>query len=157
MKKAGVIKKLVAAGIEHDPKSTQAELEKLLPAGGAASADDTTSGAPPEKTEAKEAAKRRRLARTFAKPVRIKTKLCETMGMVLTSGLKDASYVNGDDMKPLGRKPSRFPNKVDHHPGEGFVNWWENAFSRGNQKAERQAAKKEIHNGEVDYKYRDQL
>ena len=58
MKKAGVIKKLVAAGIEHDPKATMAELEKLLPAGGDPPKKDEGSDAPPETSGAKEISKK---------------------------------------------------------------------------------------------------
>jgi hypothetical protein len=48
-------------------------------------------------------------------------------------------------MWPLGRKPTRFPGKVDHHPKKGFINWWENIFcDDGMKKTSRQAAKKEI-------------
>ena len=54
MTKKELIKKLVAAEIDHDPKATNAELEKLLPAGGDAPKEDEGSHAPPEeKTTAK--------------------------------------------------------------------------------------------------------
>lgn len=51
-------------------------------------------------------------------------------------------------MKPLGRRPSRFPGKVDHHPGKGWVNWWEKEFSEPNKARDKrewqQQAKKDL-------------
>jgi hypothetical protein len=45
-------------------------------------------------------------------------------------------------MQPMGRKPSRFPGKVDHHPKKGYVNWWEKGMSTNeNKKASRHKAK----------------
>lgn len=45
-------------------------------------------------------------------------------------------------MQPMGRKPSRFPGKVDHHPGKGYVNWWEKGMATNeNKKASRRKAK----------------
>ena len=38
-------------------------------------------------------------------------------------------------MQPLGRKPSRFPTKVDYHPRKGYINWWENEMSTNDNKA----------------------
>ena len=45
-------------------------------------------------------------------------------------------------MKPMGRKPSRFPRKIDCHPPRGYENWWESEGCSANKKAERQFAKK---------------
>jgi hypothetical protein len=36
-------------------------------------------------------------------------------------------------MKPLGRKHIKFPNKVDIHPGRGYVNWWESRWFYSDQ------------------------
>jgi hypothetical protein len=47
-------------------------------------------------------------------------------------------------MQPLGRKKSRFPGKVDCHPGKKLENWWENAFSRTNKKSDRREGKRHI-------------
>ena len=48
-------------------------------------------------------------------------------------------------MQPMGRKPIKFPGKIDHHPKKGFVNWWESEPCHGeNKKAERQQSKLEI-------------
>lgn len=46
--------------------------------------------------------------------------------------------------QPLGRKPQRFPGKVDCHPRKGFENWWEAEGCEANKTAEKQKAKKEI-------------
>lgn len=47
-------------------------------------------------------------------------------------------------MNPMGRKPKRFPAKVDHHPKKPLVNWWEEENDDGQKKTERRKAKKEI-------------
>lgn len=49
-------------------------------------------------------------------------------------------------MQPLGRKPTRFPGKIDHHPlpKRLYVNWWEVDCLKENKKAARREAKKEI-------------
>ena len=48
-------------------------------------------------------------------------------------------------MQPMGRKPTRFPNKVDCHPHDGRSNWWEVEMANDeNKKTERQQAKKHI-------------
>ena len=45
----------------------------------------------------------------------------------------------------MGRIPSRFPGKIDYHPHDGRVNWWEVEMANDeNKKADRQRAKKEI-------------
>ena len=45
----------------------------------------------------------------------------------------------------MGRKPSRFPGKVDHHPGRGARNFWESDFgSSENKAAARRQAKDDI-------------
>jgi len=50
-------------------------------------------------------------------------------------------------MKPLGRKPTRFPGKVDNHPPKGWSNWWEDDMGTyENKTASRQAGKKDIEN-----------
>ena len=43
-------------------------------------------------------------------------------------------------MQPLGRKPSRFPGKIDYHPKRPYFNWWEVELSADKKKAERQQA-----------------
>ena len=54
-------------------------------------------------------------------------------------------------MQPMGRRPTRFPGKIDYHPHDGRVNWWEAEIGNDeNKKADRQRAKKEIRNEEVD-------
>jgi hypothetical protein len=51
-------------------------------------------------------------------------------------------------MKPLGRKPLRFPGKKDYHPQKPFRNWWEVENDNDENKvAERQLAKREIIHG----------
>lgn len=51
-------------------------------------------------------------------------------------------------MKPMSRKPHRFPGKRDYHPHKKHHkehNWWEYDFSDdGSKKSDRQAAKREI-------------
>ena len=47
-------------------------------------------------------------------------------------------------MQPMGRKPTRFPGKIDHHPPKGSVNWWEVDISTESNKSERANGKKEI-------------
>lgn len=48
-------------------------------------------------------------------------------------------------MQPMGRKPVRFPSKVDAHPTAPYVNWWEAEISTDDKKkSERQQAKKDI-------------
>ena len=48
-------------------------------------------------------------------------------------------------MQPMGRKPTRFPSKVDRHPHDGRVNWWETEMANDeNKKGERQKAKLEL-------------
>ena len=48
-------------------------------------------------------------------------------------------------MKPMGRKPIRFPGKTDCHPKPGWVNWWEVEYSHGeNKKGERQQIKNDL-------------
>lgn len=48
-------------------------------------------------------------------------------------------------MQPLGRKPSRFPGKTDHHLKRfGLMNWWEDEMSVAKKKSARQESKKEI-------------
>ena len=50
-------------------------------------------------------------------------------------------------MKPMGRRPKRFPGKVDCHPRGPLVNWWEAEMGTdGRKKTERARAKKEIEN-----------
>lgn len=47
--------------------------------------------------------------------------------------------------QPLGRKPSRFPTKIDYHPRKGYINWWEDEMSdNANKAAEKRKAKEEI-------------
>ena len=61
-------------------------------------------------------------------------------------------------MKPLGRRPSRFPGKVDHHPGKGWINWWEaddaygsNSENKARDKREwQQQVKKELDDEDSD-------
>ena len=47
-------------------------------------------------------------------------------------------------MQPMGRRPVRFPGKIDHHPPKGSVNWWEAELSTESKKTERANGKKEI-------------
>ncbi len=47
-------------------------------------------------------------------------------------------------MKPLGRKPVKFPSKVDHHPHKPDVNWWENNSNSANKTSDKQTSKKQI-------------
>ena len=49
-------------------------------------------------------------------------------------------------MKPLGRRPIRWPGKVDHHPGKGWINWWESEKHnpKENKALEKRQWKKEI-------------
>ena len=44
----------------------------------------------------------------------------------------------------MGRKPTKFPGKVDCHPPKGYENWWERESEKENKKGARQRAKKEI-------------
>lgn len=44
----------------------------------------------------------------------------------------------------MGRRPVRFPGKIDHHPPKGSVNWWEAELSTESKKTERANGKKEI-------------
>lgn len=47
-------------------------------------------------------------------------------------------------MKPMGRKPHNFPNKIDCHcKKDDLINWWEDLPCE-NKKGERQRVKKEI-------------
>ena len=46
--------------------------------------------------------------------------------------------------QPMGRKPYRNPAKVDHHPGRGWVNWWEVDHEDANKTAAKREAQKEI-------------
>lgn len=46
-------------------------------------------------------------------------------------------------MKPLGRVPVRFPGKVDHHPGKGYLNWWEHGIDTANKARDTREWKKE--------------
>ena len=47
-------------------------------------------------------------------------------------------------MKPLGRKPTRFPGKIDWHvKKDKLVNWWEDMIGC-KKKSERQKSKKEL-------------
>ena len=41
-------------------------------------------------------------------------------------------------------------NLKDNHPQKGFINWWEANFCNGNKKSERQLAKKEIINWDIE-------
>ena len=56
-------------------------------------------------------------------------------------------------MQPLGRKPKRFPGKIDYHPRKGFVNWWETEGCDANKTAEKREARKEIEDelNNIDY------
>ena len=51
-------------------------------------------------------------------------------------------------MQPLGRRPVRFPNKIDHHVihrGKRCRNWWESEYSDdGNKAIQKRADRKEI-------------
>ena len=47
-------------------------------------------------------------------------------------------------MQPLGRKPKRFPGKIDYHPRKGFENWWETEGCDANKTAEKRMARREI-------------
>ena len=48
-------------------------------------------------------------------------------------------------MQPLGRKPSRFPGKINCHPKKPFINWWEVEISTDNKKkTQRQESKKAL-------------
>lgn len=47
-------------------------------------------------------------------------------------------------MKPLGRKPVRFPSKTDHHPPKGQANWWEVEICTESKKTARAEAKKAL-------------
>lgn len=47
-------------------------------------------------------------------------------------------------MQPMGRRPVKFPGKIDHHPPKGSVNWWEAELSTESKKTERANGKKEI-------------
>lgn len=48
-------------------------------------------------------------------------------------------------MQPMGRKPSRFPTKIDNHFHDGNQNWWEiEMCDSSNKTAEKQKVKKEI-------------
>ena len=60
-------------------------------------------------------------------------------------------------MKPLGQRPNRRPGKVDHHPGKGWINWWEaegygsNNENKAREKREWQhQAKKELDDDQSD-------
>jgi hypothetical protein len=46
-------------------------------------------------------------------------------------------------MQPQGRKPSRWPNKVDHRMVK-CKNWWEDQMCTENKAADRRDWKKEI-------------
>jgi hypothetical protein len=47
-------------------------------------------------------------------------------------------------MQPMGRRPIRFPGKVDHRarPKRIWRNWWESGHEDENKKRERQLTKK---------------
>jgi hypothetical protein len=68
--------------------------------------------------------------------------------------------MHGDIMQPLGRKPSRWPNKVDHHI-VGHKNWWEDDMCSENKAADRRDWKKiveeEIDGFVNDKKYNNQF
>jgi len=46
-------------------------------------------------------------------------------------------------MQPMGRKPSRFPSKTDHHILK-TKNWWEDDMCSENKVAERTTWKQEV-------------
>ena len=45
-------------------------------------------------------------------------------------------------MQPMGRKPVRFPGKVDCHPRKGYINWWEVEMSLPCKAREKRQVKK---------------
>ena len=52
----------------------------------------------------------------------------------------------------MGRRPIKFPSKVDCHPGKGCVNWWEaECGNDSNKKSERQKFKKDTIAEQIDY------
>jgi hypothetical protein len=54
-------------------------------------------------------------------------------------------------MQPQGRKPCRFPSKVDHHI-LGCKNWWEGEMgSDENKAADRRDWKKEVDEELIDF------
>jgi hypothetical protein len=53
-------------------------------------------------------------------------------------------------MQPLGRKPSRFPGKIDVHPPKGYINWWEKEIqAKLSKKTIKQNIEKEINNEDL--------
>lgn len=58
-------------------------------------------------------------------------------------------------MQPLGRKPCRWPSKVDYHPQKGHLNWWEVELETASKGAARNADKQLIRE-ELEHFYKQQ-
>lgn len=56
-------------------------------------------------------------------------------------------------MKPLGRLPSRFPNKTNCNPipKSKIINWWESEMQCGSKEYDKRMVEKEIEEGKKDY------
>ena len=53
-------------------------------------------------------------------------------------------------MQPMGRKHKKFPYKIDCHPKNGCVNWWEIENDDGKKKTDRRNGKREIEEDKYD-------